>query len=169
MAEPSAIPWNTPEGWQAANASLVDAVRRNRPALAAARRSAGKIRQLLDLSFPVMDDLCRQTCPACTDVCCRRAWVWIDFTDLLFLHLAEIQPPVRQLLRRRGDHCGYAGPDGCCLQRMQRPFVCTWYLCPDQTRLLTNRPTEKKLLAGAMEQIKGLRKQMETAFIQALI
>jgi len=168
MTAPLSItPWNSPALWKEANTSLDISLKRNRGALGVARGHARQLRRLLEQTFLIMENLCRQTCPSCTDVCCQRAWVWIDFRDLLFLHLADIALPDRQLLCRQGDRCRYAGPDGCRLERIQRPFVCTWYVCPEQSRLLYKRPTEKHNLARTLEQIKDLRKQMEIAYIQA--
>ena len=94
----SSIPWNTAALWQAANAGLGVSLDRNRAALDDARGHAQRLRHLLERTFPIMEELCRQTCPACTDVCCQRAWVWADFKDLLFFHLAGIDPPDHQLL-----------------------------------------------------------------------
>jgi len=164
----SAIPWNSPALWQAANASVLTLLRQNRTALGTARRSAGRLRYVLEQVFPIMENLCRQTCTACTDVCCRRAWVWIDFKDLLFLHLAGIPIPEAQLLRRQGDHCRYAGPHGCRLERIQRPFVCTWYVCPAQSHLLAKHPEGKQRLSSLLSQIKAQRRRMEDAFIRAV-
>lgn len=162
------VPWNTIGQWQEASACLAKTIGDHEPALADCRRQARQIRRLLGTLFPLMEKLCRRTCPDCTDICCRRAWVWADFRDLLFFHLAAIPPPERQLVSRQGDHCRYAGPSGCRLARLQRPFVCTWYICPAQTRLLDDRPEEKRHLSSVLEQIKGLRKQMENTFIRVV-
>jgi len=161
----SAVPWNTPDLWQAANASLATAVKHMPDA---SRILARRIRCLLEQTFPLMDRLCRHTCPSCLDVCCSRAWVWIDFKDLLFIHLAGLSPPERQLLSRPGNHCFFAGPEGCRLNRIQRPFICTWYQCPTQARLLKAWPRQKQRLTTAIEQIKAARQQMEDTFIQVL-
>ena len=88
-----AIPWNTTALWQEANASLSLSLLRNRTAMGAARDCASQLRHLLERTSPIMEALCRQTCPSCNDICCRRAWVWADFRDLLFLHLAGIPLP----------------------------------------------------------------------------
>ncbi|BBO69323.1 hypothetical protein DSCA_32530 [Desulfosarcina alkanivorans] len=164
----SAIPWNTPALWCEANASLADALRTHWSALAGNHRQARQARRLLESIFPRMDILCEQACPACTDVCCQRAWVWADFRDLLFFHLAGIPPPERQLLSQPGDHCRYAGPDGCRLERLQRPFVCTWYLCPAQMRHLRQTPAEMKKVSESLQLIKRLRREMEASFIEAV-
>jgi hypothetical protein len=162
-----AVPWNTSQLWREANASLEILLNRNRVALGGARNHSKRLRYLLEQIFPIMEDLCRKTCPTCTDICCRRAWVWVDFKDLLFFHLAGIVPPEAQLLGRQGDRCRYAGPRGCRLDRIQRPFVCIWYVCPEQARLLNARPTEKSALSDIFEQIKKYRRRMEADFIEA--
>lgn len=164
----SSVPWNTPALWQEANCCLAHTLRQNRQALAEPRQIALQIRQLLESIFPLMDCLCREACPDCADICCQRAWVWADFKDLLFLHLAGIPVPDQQLLSRQGDHCHYGGSDGCRLDRIQRPFVCTWYLCPAQTRILRKQPAETQRLLSTLQQIKKRRRRMEDTFIRAV-
>lgn len=162
------VPWSTPDAWDAANASLARSLARNHRQLTAARRLAQTLRDRLTALFPLMDDLCARTCPACTDVCCERAWVWADFRDLLFLHLAAIPVPEAQLRSGRGERCRYAGPRGCRLDRLQRPFVCTWYLCPAQTRRLGSQPAQHDMLNATLAAIKKDRRQVEDVFIHAV-
>ncbi|WP_319407134.1 hypothetical protein [uncultured Desulfosarcina sp.] len=164
----SSVPWNTRALWQEANASLATTVRQNRSVIAESRRQAHQIKCLLELTFPHMDRLCRTSCPDCTDICCQRAWIWADFKDLLFCHLAGIPVPDRQLLGRQEDHCRYGGPAGCRLERIRRPFVCTWYLCPAQTQRLRKEPAELQTIQETLRQIKGLRQKMERSFIRAV-
>ena len=164
----SSVPWNTPATWMEANDNLAAAITKNTAAMADGADQAYQIRQHLESLFSLMDNLCRETCPDCSDVCCRRAWVWIDFKDLLFFHLADVPLPEQQLLSRQGDHCRYGGPDGCRLDRLQRPFVCTWYLCPAQTQHLRKEPAEMKRISDFLLQIKRLRRKMERSFIRAV-
>ena len=165
----SSVPWNTFALWREVNMCLAHTIRQNQPALAECRRQVLQIKHLFELIFPLMDRLCKMTCPDCTNVCCQRAWVWADFRDLLFLHLAGIPLPDSQLVSRSGGHCRYADPDGCRLARIQRPYICTWYLCPAQTRLLMEQPTDKHRLTAVLHRIKEQRRQMEDAFIQAMM
>ena len=164
----SSAPWNTLSLWQEANTSLAVTIRRNQSLLAESHRQAHRMRRRLESIFPLMDRLCRGTCTDCRDICCQRAWVWADFKDLLFLHLDGIPVPHRQLLGRQGDHCRYASPDGCRLDRLQRPFVCTWYLCPAQTQRLRKEPMEMQMIQQTLHDIKGFRQQMEMSFIRAV-
>ncbi|MDA3790878.1 MAG: hypothetical protein PF503_20580, partial [Desulfobacula sp.] len=50
---------------------------------------------------------------------------------------------------------------GCCLPRRERPFVCTWYFCPDQTR---TAQYQNGSFAEKIIEIKKLRNQMEEIF-----
>jgi hypothetical protein len=162
------VPWRTRALWQEANTCLATAIRQNQPILDESQRQAQRVGRLLELVFPLMNRLCQSTCPNCTNVCCRRAWVWADFRDLLFYHLTDVTPPDYQLLESTAGHCRFASPHGCRLERIRRPFVCTWYLCPAQTHLLLEQPTDKHRLASVLHGIKEQRRQMEDAFIQAM-
>ena len=164
----SSAPWPTPALWQEANTCLAHIMRQNQAVLAESHRQAHRMRRRLESIFPLMDRLCRKTCPDCAEVCCRRAWVWADFKDLLFLHLSRIPAPDRQLLGKKGGHCRYSNPDGCGLDRLQRPFVCTWYLCPAQTHILRKQPAEMQILQASLKRMKGLRQTMEMSFIRAV-
>jgi hypothetical protein len=162
------IPWNTPALWHEANAGFAHVLHRNHRATDASRRLAHELLAQMAALFPLMDRLCRTTCPTCSDVCCRHACVWIDFRDLLFLHLAGLSVPDGQLLGGRGEHCRFACPDGCRLDRIRRPFICTWYLCPDQTRCLREDPAEMRRTTKCLQRMKHLRRDMEIAFIRAV-
>ncbi|GAB6909368.1 conserved hypothetical protein [Desulfosarcina cetonica] len=165
---PTDIPWNRPSLWCEANTTLARTIHCHHTDMAAAIQTAGKIRMRLESIFPCMDALCRHTCPTCTDNCCQRAWVWADFKDLLFYHLAGITPPEAQLLGGRGEHCRYAGPFGCRLDRFQRPFVCSWYLCPAQTLILQNTPADRDDLVTSLQWVQAARRRLEAQFIQAV-
>ena len=164
----SSVPWHTLALWQEANACLADTMQQNQLVLAEPHRQAQRMQRRLEWIFPLMDRLCRKTCPDCKNICCHRAWVWADFKDLLFLHLAGIPVPGQQLLSRKGDRCRYGNPDGCRLDRIQRPFVCTWYLCPAQMQHLRQAPAEMKMVSDSLQQIKQLRQEMEKSFIWAV-
>jgi hypothetical protein len=164
----SAIPWNTETLWREANTSLNQSVVHHRHQLSESRRLANGLHGHLLSIFPLMDSLCERTCPDCTDICCQHAWVWADFKDLLFYHLAGIPAPDRQLVGRRGERCRYASPRGCRLDRLQRPFVCSWYICPAQIHLLQEQPEERARLSTVLGRIKDRRRRLEDQFIQAV-
>ncbi len=95
---PYAPPWGSTTTWNAAKWNLDYLIRLHRPELDRAVNFAREVRVRLESIFPLMDDLCADTCPWCPDPCCLAAKVWVDFKDLLFLHLCCRQIPPVQLL-----------------------------------------------------------------------
>lgn len=162
--EPS---WGSITDWQEANRSLDYLIRLHRHKLSRAVRLAGEVQVQLESIFPLLDDLCAVTCPWCPDPCCLLARAWIDFKDLLFLHLVSRQIPPSQLLTDLNSACRYIGPRGCLLPRVARPWTCTWYLCPTQmTRLRQKSIPVQDKFSQAVQDIKTGRKEMETEFIR---
>ncbi len=163
------IPWNRRETWAEANASLAWTRWRAPSELALARECARKLEALLSRFSPELDRLCRLSCPWCPDPCCLRAKVWFDFTDLLFVHLSGQDIPPRQPITDWDQHCAYLGPKGCTLPRLSRPWICTWYLCLPQRKLIVKNPLSFPLSSGTIiHDIKQQRRAMAAAFIQAV-
>ena len=134
---PHLPPWGSASTWRAATAALdhhlgLAHIRCHQPT----RQKAAAIERLLVRMAPVMEALARQTCRDCADSCCRRATVWYDCTDLLVLGFTGQRWPSGQPMAAVGDRCRYLGAAGCRLPRIQRPWICTWYLCPRQTASL---------------------------------
>jgi hypothetical protein len=165
---PPLPPWGGAAAWQAAEDSLAQAVGRHRPRVAAAAGCAAEIRARLAQLAPVMTALGSLTCSRCLSSCCERARVWFDFRDLLYLHLSGQPRPAAQLRRHLHDPCRYLGAAGCRLPRPLRPWVCTWYLCPQQTALL-GRDGRQALgrVRRQLGAVAQLRREMENAFIRA--
>lgn len=163
------IPWPTPGSWREINGTLHMLTVMFHPELEPAREMARRVRNRLMPMFPLMDDLCTETCPECREPCCRVATLWYNFQDLLFLHLTDQPLALAQPLSLSRAVCRYLGAKGCTLPRIARPWICTWYVCPPQTSLLRRRwRSEKKRLDPAIEEIKTMRKGMETAFLEAV-
>ena len=117
---------------------------------------------------PILETLCSLTCPGCPDSCCQRAKVWLDFRDLLFLHLVQGLLPLHQLRRDLKEPCRFLGHKGCTLPRICRPWICTLYLCPVQTNLLRRLPTQDQVeFNKAVEEVKEGRREMEELFVKA--
>lgn len=155
---PPPIPWADPDDWRAANAAVARLVRRPSGPL---MNLAHQLDATLARAYPRLDALCRITCPHCPDPCCLSATIWLDFRDLLRLHLTGRPIPPAQPRSRPGETCRYAGPAGCRLPRPQRPFICTWYLCPAQTAAL-RRTGEAPAFTHRLERAKSLRKDLES-------
>lgn len=131
---------------------------------------AGQLRARILALDSFMDNLCAATCRACTDNCCRRATVWYDFKDLLYLHLASTPFPAGQLISHPGQICRYLTAAGCELPRTQRPFVCTWYVCAAQMGTMDCWPqSSKAYLLNSLEALKEGRYRMERLFIQMVV
>ncbi len=165
-----APPWRSPAEWDEANKTIRDLIRFYRPELDTAVKLARGIQAGLESVFPILDELCAATCPWCPDSCCLRAKVWIDFRDLLFLHLSGQEIPLAQLMRDlKKETCQYLGHKGCALPRMSRPWVCAWYVCPPQmTRLRKKAAPVREKFDQTVQAIKNGRKEMEDEFVRVV-
>ena len=130
---------------------------------------AGLLETQLKTLFPILDELCINTCPRCPEPCCLTAKVWFDFRDLLFLHLTRKAVPLSPPLAAVEDTCRYSGHNGCLLPRSSRPWICTWYLCPAQTAILRKRDRHQyDALHRIVKEIKILREELEEEFIRVV-
>lgn len=160
-------PWGSITAWQEANDCLDFLIRKNRSTLDRAFALAQKIQAGLVSIFSLLDELCVMTCPWCPDPCCLTARVWIDFRDMLFLHLAGHFIPGEQLFANFKETCRYMGSRGCKLPRISRPWVCTWYLCPTQKANLYRKDCKiQDKFSQTIEAIKVGRKEMEAEFVR---
>ena len=166
-AEP---PWGSKVKWQIVNRDLDYLIYRHYDALKDAVMLARDLQVRMVSIFSLLDDLCWVTCPWCPDPCCLAARVWIDFKDLLFLHLAGHPVPPEQLLSDFKESCRYWSPRGCMLPRISRPWVCTWHLCPTQKVNLRRKALSvQEKMRHAVQRITAGRKAMETEFIRIVL
>ncbi len=160
------IPWQKNQEWQEIVFFFRTIGNVHKKRLAPVHALAREIQGLLDeLSAPV-EHLCSLTCPDCRDICCERATIWYDFKDLVYLYFGLGILPEKQIKKVQGPkrpQCSNLTKTGCCLPRRKRPFVCTWYFCPDQTRTPQYRNTP---FSTKIEEIKELRNKLEEAFCQ---
>jgi hypothetical protein len=164
-----AVPWSSDSEWQEINAVLADLIRRRRSRLDRPRRMAQMIEARLTRLFGMMEGLCRRTCAYCPNPCCLHAKVWLDFTDLVFLHLTGHPVPERQPIRRYEEVCCYWQARGCRLARISRPWICTWYLCPAQTSRIRRRPVvEYRGLEDEIRGIQAARRGFEGVFLEMM-
>ncbi|ADK84052.1 conserved hypothetical protein [Desulfarculus baarsii DSM 2075] len=148
-------PWADPAQWRDLNRRLERACAVGHDQ---ARQAALALAGLLGQADALLDELCAAACPWCPTPCCLEAKVWLDRRDLLFIHLGGQSPPPAQLRQGRHDHCRYLGPRGCRLPRLQRPWVCTWYLCPTLSARLAGRPGQQARWQGLVAAIKEQRR-----------
>jgi len=112
-----------------------------------------------------MEALCEKSCISCTDICCMRATVWYDLKDLLVIYLSTGGLPERQIFRDEAKACCHLTVSGCRLSRSERPFICTWYICAEQKKLLRARLDPEQSLSAKIEKIKELRNNLEARYI----
>ena len=127
-ALPDNPPWGEITEWMEAT-ETISAAMTQRGRFRALRAAASEIARLYEAIFPVMDYFCESICVTCPSPCCVTAKPWFDFKDLLFFAAAEIPNPRHQTIASTDEVCAYLGPAGCTLPRIQRPFICTWYIC----------------------------------------
>lgn len=166
MIEPNHFgipPWKSPEDWSQAICSLEHVGLRQWQKLQLAQKLADRIENKLCAIDGDLERLCVATCPSCVDICCKKATVWYDFIDLLYLYLNSARPPVGQISKKSDLTCSHLTPTGCELDRSVRPFICTWYICPDQRNICSGQK-----LQASIEEIQTLRKQLENEFIHAV-
>ena len=162
--------WRTRAQWQAANGVLrylMDRCAGRR--LAAVRETAETLRTELEAVYPLLDRLCEATCPTCRAPCCQAADPRFDLRDLLFIHFTNAAMPIGQPRGEGFTLCRYLGPSGCSLPRQSRPWICTWYICPDQKRLIRDsNPDAYSRFRIGFENIKAWRKELETCWIEVM-
>ena len=162
----NAPPWRKEGLWQAANQTLAYLIHYRHNHLAVAGELAGRITSFMTSIDGLLDRLGEKTCVRCASPCCLIADVAYDFRDLLFIHLTGQKIPSGQPRQKNNEVCRYLGSHGCRIPRRQRPWICTWYICPVQKTFLKEHPGNNgRSLQSAIVQIGGLRKQNESLFI----
>ena len=162
------IPWASAAAWRECQRSLTRTIAASRMDLGDAGDMASRIIHRYNLAGDLFDELADTTCKVCRRPCCLDARVWLDFKDLLLIHLAGLPRPPGQLRGNWWGRCRYLTSHGCTLPRTVRPWVCIWYICPDQRRVLKRDiPGGEERVARWWREISALRDRMETAFIAA--
>jgi hypothetical protein len=165
------IPWAAKEVWSQVVLSLGKTITAMGEKTAGIRRQAEQIFQGYGELDTVLERVCLESCPTCTDVCCTRATVWYDLSDLLVIYLNTGTLPRRQIYRKPDHSCCNLTPAGCRLTRSDRPFICTWYICPDQQKILfrqANRSRKELAVFRTVNAIKAARKELQQAYIDTL-
>lgn len=163
------VPWPTKALWREAREALRYSLATGSDRMAAARQTADRLAHQLDLLADRFDQLAPTTCDDCLDPCCRHAKVWLNFQDLLFIHLHHETLPPHQSRRDLHEPCRFLGWHGCTLPRRSRPWICTWYICPAQRAALERDvPGGMVQAVAAQGRVKALRNEMEQRYLTAL-
>jgi len=158
----------TPQ-WHESNCALARLLAIHRRALGKAIAVAVDIRRGIDQLTPMMAALCNRTCRFCPEPCCISNTVWIDFRDLLFLHLLEEPVPPCQATSDPKDACPFLNHHGCRLPPRIRPWMCIQYICPTQRAVLEKKGRlSVATLFGKIERIDMQRVKMEAEVIRRI-
>jgi hypothetical protein len=166
------IPWEREEDWAQVALSIsktISALSPQGAELTSIRTLAQQIVQAYAELETVLEEVCLTSCPTCLDVCCSRATVWYDLKDLLLVYLNTGTLPDRQIYKLPDHSCCNLTPSGCRLQRSGRPFICTWYICPDQKNVIDRFPDSeaKCALFRTIDRLKTARKVLEEEYVRA--
>lgn len=155
------VPWIHGPDWKEVLLLIEQSLATKRESRAEILGCANNIAALYkDLESP-LNRLCKATCPSCTEVCCMRATVWYDQRDLLVYYILFDSFPESQITKDAKGICCHLGKNGCKLDRLERPFICTWYLCRFQSDMLRNQGDEAFVIVQQqMKLIKENRKRI---------
>lgn len=170
MEKPSNIPWQTDEEWNQVLLTFKAIEKRGEERLNELFKITNKIKKEFVIMSEPMDQLCSYACINCEDICCVRATIWFDFKDLLYIYFGTGIFPESQIkkviLKNQIRACSCFTKKGCVLPRTQRPFVCTWYICPAQKEYLKHYyPKLLHDFEQTLLNIKDLRNKLEEQFI----
>ena len=164
-------PWKSPEVWSQFCRAMEHTVGHQSAGLEEARILSWQIRDKFEEVNAAIDSVGKETCLFCKDICCKKATVWYDFKDMLYLYLHSGQFPEAQITKEGDLSCCNLTSTGCLLPRRIRPFICTWYICPSQTAMLSEKMVEepKARILSSIQEIQRLRKRLEDTFIKAVL
>lgn len=131
----------------------------------AVRSWVGQIRDGIQWLDGIMTEYCRQTCSTCEDPCCTAKGVFFNLADILYLTACRTPPPPGQTRTHGSAPCRYLGANGCRLERIQRPYVCIWFLCDAQMEILLNEPpARQREFSLVLQRIRSARSHLEALY-----
>ncbi len=165
------MPWELSDEWEQVSITIRKFEDHYRESISHVYELAALVKEKIEPLSVLMEDLCKNTCPDCEDICCHRATIWYDFKDLLTIYFSTNQLPNSQIRKvylsedQRG--CCHFSVNGCNIKRTERPFVCTWYICPSQKQHINHNQKELgQKLDQTLIDIKDLREKIECEFIK---
>ncbi|MCP3872687.1 MAG: hypothetical protein GY699_05955 [Desulfobacteraceae bacterium] len=171
MKDYTHIPWQTLDEWNQIFFSIQAIDNLYGDKLNNIRELAINIRQKYKQISDAIEMVCSHTCVDCMDICCKRATIWFDLKDVLYIYFGTKTFPEFQIYKKEKEKseksCCHFSPKGCALERTKRPFVCTWYFCSDQKKYLASH--HRKINSDfdlIFMEIKNFRNQIEEEFIQ---
>lgn len=161
-------PWQSRSEWEQIEQFLQRSCL-NKPCLSGVLHHVEEIAGMVVEVDGMLEDLCSRTCTSCAEPCCGKATIWYDFRDLLFFYMYYSKLPEQQIVRSKGQGCPHLKHGGCELPRLQRPFICTWYICAEQSsKLAVLSEAGQDNLLLMLTRLKEARKLMEQKFLQCV-
>ncbi len=90
---------------------------------------AAELRSLFNAISPFFEKHTSKVCPFCKKVCCIKKHGQYNEEDIIVLTALNIDIPSFKLEGEDTAPCRFLTGKGCSLQRLIRPFQCTWYFC----------------------------------------
>ena len=160
------VPWSDRYQWNQANLAIHKIITEDLTIRSALESQSKQILSHIQLLSPLLNRLCHHLCEKCPSPCCKKASIYYDLKDLLFIHTLCLPVPLSQPIRQSNLECSNLGPYGCQLPREIRPWICTWYICPDQYLYMDRqRGNYRSFITEQLWKMKSARNKMETQFI----
>jgi hypothetical protein len=100
-----------------------------RNAFSAARQSALEAKALIEAVSADIEHYTARVCRDCASVCCINRHSRHDRSDIIFLTALGMDVPEDLSKTEETAPCRFLGSNGCVLERVQRPYRCTWFFC----------------------------------------
>ncbi len=105
--------------------------------------SAQKYKTVMDKHDPFIQSYSAKTCPYCGTICCANRHGVPDFGDLIIFLALDLRVPHYNLVQDERAPCQFIGERGCKVERILRPYRCTWYYCdPMLVQIEIDKPSE---------------------------
>ncbi len=158
---------NNPDGFT----QILDRLKRffadNKDKLLPVTLAAQNYSQKMEQVSSFIEAYTQKTCPYCGTVCCAQKHGLPEFGDVAaFLSLGHT-PPYYDLHLPLSGACQFMGPRGCTIERIIRPYRCTWYFCdPLLTQIEIGPTAHYNQFIKLVQQLADARGQMLTLFYE---
>lgn len=155
------LTWRDGRRWQHAAELLAAWLKENKTTAGILRRHSELVRSGIAAIDPFIEQLTTAVCPKCLEVCCRWENCRYDAMDLVYLLTMGTAAPVyTEGLPDQGP-CLYLASLGCTIERIKRPFRCTWHFCAALVTHMAQRPQKPvRSFSIRFQEIQAIRQEM---------
>lgn len=118
-----------PDDFQQKLAKLRLFFQQNHQKLTPMADAAQTYKEAMELVSSFTEEYTQKTCPYCGTVCCAQKHGLPEFGDVAAFLSLGYEIPSYDLNRPLSGACQFMGKRGCILERIVRPYRCTWYFC----------------------------------------